>query len=816
MADRPYPWWRIRHGSNVRATLWDELMAFQDAQNGDRDLTSPVTCFTSSGNLPTADGWWQFLVQIGDGSKDLDSAGSTLSFKLVVDDQTVEGIINKAKPAEDSEYRTTVFKSYIAVDDVVTLTVQSSNSNDTDVDVTVTPIRVLDTVQQCAQTVAKILYRTDGNIYFVTQNGNDSHDGLTPSTAKASPKTVIEAMSDYDVTVIGQGVFALGNNVITQPDDTIVDGCGKKATQITSTAVLGTKGPILNPGNRTITKRLAIVGLLDNGDYQACYGAHQDASGFQSFEDAELVDAYLSADTDGIYIRNSDDDTSFSLVADRVCVHTKYDCVAAFGDSDYPDKIVVEVRDSILRAKGPSASDDQINRGAVADSSVIRLRDTTIYAGGDVGYALGLYASDSGSITMDGGSIELVADEGGSNYICYQLTSGTVTLKDVAYDVSQVWHEYVPTTISSVVDVGKVSGDETAADNLEAMLDGTGAVMTLSQLRITGENDDAVVYIDNLASAPAVKIVGNDAAASGVWIEGGTDAIILKSTWSGAGIRIDANDGISMTVDSEDDAIYINNNPRYLPASIDSGATALFRDGGGGKTADDLSDEIATVDGNVDSILTDTGTTLPASIAGITGALNGEGSYTGTLTVDDGEGNGLEGAVVHARRGGVLKASGTTNADGEITDWVFGAYTYDLAVRLAGYQPDTDTITVSGNAWTKTVSLTAISITAPDAASLCTVQFRVKLADTAVSGAVCKAKLIGVNQASDGVILSNAESSDTTDSEGVAELQLVQKGSVVKGNGIYKIWVEIAGNPVASVETAIPNQSTILFEDLLR
>jgi hypothetical protein len=278
--------------------------------------------------------------------------------------------------------------------------------------------------------------------------------------------------------------------------------------------------------------------------------------------------------------------------------------------------------------------------------------------------------------------------------------------------------------------------------------------------------------------------------------------------------------------------------------NVDSGATTLFRDGGGGKTADDLSSAIATVDGNVDAILVDTGTTLPASIAGlssaiatvdgnvdailvdtgttlpasiagITGALNGEGSYTGTLTVDDGEGNGLEGAVVHARRGGVLKASGTTNADGEITGWVFGAYTYDLAVRLAGYQPDTDTITVSGDAWTKTVSLTAISITAPDAASLCTVQFRVKLADTAVSGAVCKAKLIGVNQASDGVILSNAESSDTTDSEGVAELQLVQKGSVVKGNGIHKIWVEIAGNPVASVETAIPNQSTILFEDLL-
>ena len=210
----------------------------------------------------------------------------------------------------------------------------------------------------------------------------------------------------------------------------------------------------------------------------------------------------------------------------------------------------------------------------------------------------------------------------------------------------------------------------------------------------------------------------------------------------------------------------------------------------------------------------DTMETLSDQMDGITGGAGGEGAYTGTLTVDDGS-TGLEGAVVAARRGGVLKASGTTDSSGEITDWVFGAYTYDLAVSIAGYQPGTDTITVSADAWTKTISLTAISITAPGAASLCTVQFRVKLSDTAVSGAVCKAKILGINQASDGTILSNEESSDTTDANGVAELALVRKDSIAKGSGRYKIWVAIAGQPVASVETTIPAQSTILFEDLI-
>jgi len=193
----------------------------------------------------------------------------------------------------------------------------------------------------------------------------------------------------------------------------------------------------------------------------------------------------------------------------------------------------------------------------------------------------------------------------------------------------------------------------------------------------------------------------------------------------------------------------------------------------------------------------------------------GEGAYTGTLTVDDGDGNGLAGAVVVARRSSIVKASGMTNDDGQIVDWVFGAYTYDLAVRLDSYQPTTSTLTVSANGWTKTISLTALSITAPASASLCTVQFRVKQSDTAVEGAVCKAKLLGINQASDGTVLSNQDLSDTTDADGIAELQLVQKGSIVKGDGLYDIRVEIDGKPVASVRTTIPNQSTKLFEDLL-
>jgi len=201
-----------------------------------------------------------------------------------------------------------------------------------------------------------------------------------------------------------------------------------------------------------------------------------------------------------------------------------------------------------------------------------------------------------------------------------------------------------------------------------------------------------------------------------------------------------------------------------------------------------------------------------ASVNAIAASIGtGTGARTVTITVNDGA-DPLESVRVRLTKG-ASSYVGSTNASGVVTFHVDDG-TWTVAATLTGYTYAGTTIVVDGDE-TATYSMTAQTITAPSAASLCTVQFRVNLSGTAVSGAVCKAKLQGINQASDGTILSNAESSDTTDALGVAELELVQKSSIIKGSGVYRIWVEIAGNPVASVETTIPNQSTILYEDLL-
>jgi len=102
-------------------------------------------------------------------------------------------------------------------------------------------------------------------------------------------------------------------------------------------------------------------------------------------------------------------------------------------------------------------------------------------------------------------------------------------------------------------DMIKISGDATAADNLEATLDGTGGVrIDLQELHIKAGNNDTAVFIygptDLNATEPTLLIVGASGAganAPAVRLDGGTDGEgIYIITSSDDGIEI-ASAGIS-------------------------------------------------------------------------------------------------------------------------------------------------------------------------------------------------------------------------------------------------------------------------------
>lgn len=221
-----------------------------------------------------------------------------------------------------------------------------------------------------------------------------------------------------------------------------------------------------------------------------------------------------------------------------------------------------------------------------------------------------------------------------------------------------------------------------------------------------------------------------------------------------------------------------------------------------------ISSRQATV-ANLGTLVTDwtDGGRLDALLdAAATGA-SGDGAYTGTLTVTDDEGTALQGAVVNARLNDLLVATGTTDADGEITDWAFNARTYDLAIRCAGYQSTTDTVSVSGNGWSKTVELEELSSYTPSTETdTVTVRWLIKKADRTTAGAGDATVYLRISQGPDNDALgwkNSSFDSDATDSSGYVEFTNVPVGCTV----IAKI-----GEDGTEQEFEIPTTATSPYE----
>lgn len=194
----------------------------------------------------------------------------------------------------------------------------------------------------------------------------------------------------------------------------------------------------------------------------------------------------------------------------------------------------------------------------------------------------------------------------------------------------------------------------------------------------------------------------------------------------------------------------------------DSGRLDLILDATGKTGAD--SDTLETLSDQIDTL----------------SALSGGGAFTGTLTVDDGA-TGLQGVVVNARLGGILQATGTTDVNGQITNWAFDANTFDLASQISGYQPSTDTLVVTADAWTKTVSLTLIAITAPPNASTITgVTTAVDEEGVAESGVSISVQILA-GPGTAGLAYDSADWTETSDGSGIVQFAGLVKGALYKG-----------------------------------
>lgn len=134
-------------------------------------------------------------------------------------------------------------------------------------------------------------------------------------------------------------------------------------------------------------------------------------------------------------------------------------------------------------------------------------------------------ATSSGMYYLDLTSTEMNADT--VAVIIKTSTSGAKTSPIVMYPQE---------TGDILVDVQSISGDSGAADNLEALLDGTGAAVKITTLAVTSTS----VFTGNVSMAAGITITQSSANTPGIEITGNGSAAGIRSTGgaTGAGIKL--------------------------------------------------------------------------------------------------------------------------------------------------------------------------------------------------------------------------------------------------------------------------------------
>lgn len=223
---------------------------------------------------------------------------------------------------------------------------------------------------------------------------------------------------------------------------------------------------------------------------------------------------------------------------------------------------------------------------------------------------------------------------------------------------------YVPLR-DAVLDanVAQISGDSTAADNLETMLDGTGGqTLSLRSIEISNSSGNALEI--HTADGHGIEIIagnGNDGihilgagGGDGIMVQGGATGHGIHAvggSTSGDAVRLDVTSGVDLdaanivaaiaAVQSTANAVETDTQDiqSRLPAALVSGRIAADAIAISGSTAaaDAVEANIGNLDAAVSSrlatagytapdnasiaaILVDTGTTLPATLADMAGA----------------------------------------------------------------------------------------------------------------------------------------------------------------------------------------------------
>lgn len=186
-------------------------------------------------------------------------------------------------------------------------------------------------------------------------------------------------------------------------------------------------------------------------------------------------------------------------------------------------------------------------------------------------------------------------------------------------------------------DMQAISTDTTAADNLESAFDGTGSVMTLTQLRVAAANANGGIYVTN-TTGPGADISSSNSGSAGVKITGNGTGNGLDCTGGATGHGISGSGG--------------GTSGRGMSLAGVGSSPGLQASGGSSGSG-----IIATGQGAGSGLLASGGSSGGAGISG-----SGGTSGSGIIGTGSGSGHGIR--AVGGSSGNGLNATTTGNGNG--------------------------------------------------------------------------------------------------------------------------------------------------------
>lgn len=254
-------------------------------------------------------------------------------------------------------------------------------------------------------------------------------------------------------------------------------------------------------------------------------------------------------------------------------------------------------------------------------------------------------------------------------------------------------------------------------------------------------------------------------------------------------------------------------------ANVGSPTTVVGLSGTTIKTATDLaalvgtpagasvSADIAEVEGETDAIIATLATIAPPA-----------GAFAVAVTITD----SVSTLPLQFARVTVKNSANTTILDQKSTSasglatFALDAATYKVSVQATAHSGlAAQTLVVTANA-SQGYALAPVSSTTPTAPNTCVVSCFVYAPDgTPDEGVPVQAQPLDSLAGIDGAVLRGQTLADTTDSNGLAQLQLIQHAAFTRGGGAYRIWWSNGDGTLTTMTVTIPTASTANLEDLL-